>query len=103
MKFREHPGVDPDIGNAYATAMNAARQQQMRLLAPEECDGLGGADRDAHHCPGGAINAARQVNAENGAPLALIASIMSCGSPFTDRLRPAPNSASIISAGLPIA
>src|SRR6267154_2039470 len=26
MNFREHPRVDPDIGNAYATAMNAARQ-----------------------------------------------------------------------------
>ena len=38
-----------------------------------------------------------------GAPLALIASIMSCGSPFTGRLRPAPNSASMISAGVPIA
>ena len=38
-----------------------------------------------------------------GAPLALIASIMSSGSPFTGRSRPAPNSASMISAGLPIA
>src|SRR3981081_2356349 len=45
MNFREHPRVDPDIGNAYATAMNAARQQQMRRLAPKESDGLGGADR----------------------------------------------------------
>ena len=38
-----------------------------------------------------------------GAPLALIASIISCGSPLTGRFRPAPNSASTISAGLPIA
>ena len=41
--------------------------------------------------------------ATTGAPLALIASIMSCGSPLTGRSRPAPNSASMISAGLPIA
>ena len=41
--------------------------------------------------------------ARTGAPLALIASIMSSGSPFTVRSRPAPNSASMISAGLPIA
>ena len=41
--------------------------------------------------------------ASTGAPLALIASIISCGSPFTGRFRPAPNSASMISAGLPIA
>ena len=41
--------------------------------------------------------------ASTGAPLALIASIMSSGSPLTGRLRPAPNSASMISAGLPIA
>ena len=41
--------------------------------------------------------------ASTGAPLALIASIISCGSPFTARLRPAPNSASMINAGFPIA
>ena len=38
-----------------------------------------------------------------GAPLALIASIISNGSPFTGRLSPAPNNASMISAGRPIA
>ena len=38
-----------------------------------------------------------------GAPLALMASMMSCGSPLTGRLRPAPNSASMISAGAPTA
>ena len=38
-----------------------------------------------------------------GAPLALMASMMSCGSPLTGRLRPAPNSASMISAGAPMA
>ena len=38
-----------------------------------------------------------------GAPLAFIAAIMSWGSPTTERLRPAPNSASMIRAGLPIA
>ena len=38
-----------------------------------------------------------------GAPLALIASIISSGSPFTGRLRPAPNNASMIRAGFPIA
>ena len=41
--------------------------------------------------------------ASTGAPLALIASIISSGSPLTGRLSPAPNSASMISAGLPIA
>ena len=41
--------------------------------------------------------------ARTGAPLPLIASITSWGSPVTGRLRPAPNSASMIKAGLPIA
>ncbi|CCD92896.1 exported hypothetical protein [Bradyrhizobium sp. ORS 375] len=41
--------------------------------------------------------------ASTGAPLALIAAITSWGSPLTGRLRPAPNSASMIKAGLPIA
>ena len=37
----------------------------MPRLAPEERDGLGGADRDAHDGAGVAIDAARQVNAQN--------------------------------------
>jgi len=37
----------------------------MRRLAAEERDGLGGAHRDAHDGPGGAVDAARQVDAEN--------------------------------------
>ena len=41
--------------------------------------------------------------ASTGAPLALIASIIAKGSPVTSRLKPAPNNASMISAGLPIA
>ena len=41
--------------------------------------------------------------ASTGAPLALIASIIARASPSTGRLKPAPNSASMISAGLPIA
>ena len=45
--------------------MNPARQQQMRRLAAEEGDGLGGADRDAHHGAGGAVDAARQIDAEH--------------------------------------
>src|ERR1700737_4986029 len=69
--FREHAGIDPDIGDAYAAAMNPPRQQQMRRLAPEERDSFGGADCDAHHMPGGAVNAARQVNAENGRALGI--------------------------------
>ena len=45
--------------------MNPPRQQQMRRLAPEEGDGFGGADRDAHDRAGGAVDAARQVDGEN--------------------------------------
>ena len=45
--------------------MHPARQQQMRRLAAEEGHGLGGADRDAHHRAGGAVDAARQVDAEH--------------------------------------
>src|SRR6266550_7713309 len=37
----------------------------MPRLAPEEGDGLGGADCDAHDGAAVAIDAARQVNAEN--------------------------------------
>src|SRR5260370_15633476 len=69
MNFREHPRVDPDIGNAYATAMNAARQQQMRLLSPEERDGLRGADRDAPDRPGGSVNAPRHATTQNRRPV----------------------------------
>ena len=78
LNFGEHAGVDADIGDADpAAAMHPARQQQMRRLAAEERHGLGGVDGDAHHGAGGAVDAARQVDARTGAPLALIASIMS--------------------------
>ena len=66
LNLGEHAGVDPDIGDTYpAAAMHAARQQQMRRLAPEECHRLGGVDGDAHDRCGGAVDAARQVDAEN--------------------------------------
>jgi hypothetical protein len=63
--FIKHACIDPDIGDADATAVHPARQQQMRRLAAEERDGLGGAHRDAHDGASAAVDAARQINAEN--------------------------------------
>ena len=65
LDFGEHLRVDPDIDHAHAPALNPARQQQMRRFAPEERDRLGRLDRNAHHRTAGAVDAARQVNAEN--------------------------------------
>ena len=59
--------------------------------------------RHAHHQPVVPLMPLGRSTASTGAPLALIASIISCGSPLTGRFSPAPNSASTISAGLPIA
>ena len=62
LNFPEHVGIDTDIGQAHATATNSPRQQQVRWLAPEECHGLGGADRDPHDGATGAVDTARQVH-----------------------------------------
>ena len=58
-------GVDADIDQAHAAAMEPSRQQQMPRLAAEERNGLGGAHRDAHHGAGGAVDAAGKIDAEH--------------------------------------
>jgi hypothetical protein len=63
--FGEHARIDSDIGDADPAAMRPARQQQMCRLAPEERDGFAGADGHAHHRAAGAVDAARQIDAEN--------------------------------------
>jgi hypothetical protein len=81
----EHARIDADVGDTHAAAMLPPGQQQMRRLAAEERHGLTRVDRNAHHGAGRAVDPARQVDGEHGAPLALIASIISSGSPFTGR------------------
>ena len=63
--FVKHVRIDADVGNAHATAVDPARQQQMRGLAAEERDGFGRRDRNPHHRARRAVDAARQVDGEN--------------------------------------
>ena len=45
--------------------MDSARQQQMRRLAPEECDSFSRADCHTHHRCRGTVDPARQIDRKN--------------------------------------
>ena len=62
---RKDAGVDSDIGDGRAAAMNAAGQQQMARLAAEECDGAGCVYRGAANLAAGAVDAGRNIHGED--------------------------------------
>ncbi len=82
--------------------MKPARQQQMTRLAAKEGDGCIGLDRTSHHRAAVAVDAARQIDREDeGADSVDGRDPGRAAIPSSGRSRPAPNSASTITAGEP--
>ena len=63
----EHVRADPDVGHTNAPAMKPAGQQHMADLAAEERHRFRGLDRETHHRPGRAVDAARQIDRKDAA------------------------------------
>src|SRR5258708_28428039 len=62
----EHRRLDADRGDDGFAAMNPAGHQRMTRLAPEEGDSQRRLRRDAAHPAAGAVDAARDIDGDDG-------------------------------------